>query len=159
VKWLGQGGTPKADYTEVACADGQGFVLRTPTPGSIAGNIDVIGCKDAASHGAQCQLSASSVPAAAAAASAASAVEQRPTLQWFKEALAKNGVSCDVKKARVVGRESIKRRYLVEFQCPQQPRGLVAYVPSPGDTTNPFESIDCDAAAQRKITCQFLDAH
>jgi hypothetical protein len=81
--------------------------------------------------------------------------QARPTLQWFKDALSKNGVACDVKKARVVGRESIKRRYIVEYQCPQQPHGVVAYVPSNADTVNPFEWIDCEAAAARKLACQF----
>ena len=160
VKWLGQSGSPTLDYTEVACNDGQGFVLRTPAPGSI-GVIDVLSCADAATHGAQCHMSA---PAPAVVADTAPAAAggspppegPRPDLQWFKDALGKNGVSCDVKKARIVGRESIKRRYVVEYQCAQQPRGLVAYVPSPGDTTNPFESMDCAAAAQRKITCQFI---
>jgi hypothetical protein len=155
VKWLGESAQPKLDYTEVACSDDRGFVLRTPTPGS-AGNIDVLSCQDAASHGAKCQLSASGpavVPAAPAPESQA-----RPTLQWFKEALSRNGVACDVKKARIVGRESIKRRYIVEYQCPQQPHGVVAYVPSDGDTVNPFEWIDCDAAAARKLSCQFMGA-
>ena len=159
-KWLGQSGSPTLDYTEVACNDGQGFVLRTPAPGSI-GVIDVLSCADAATHGAQCHMSA---PAPAVVADTAPAAAggspppdgPRPNLQWFKDALGKNGVSCDVKKARIVGRESIKRRYVVEYQCTQQPQGLVAYVPSPGDTTNSFESMDCAAAAQRKVTCQFI---
>ena len=160
VKWLGQSGSPTLDYTEIACNEGQGFVLRTPAPGAI-GVIDVLSCADAATHGAQCQMSAPA-PAVAAAAPPASAGSStlpegpRPDLKWFKDALSKNGVSCDVKKARVVGRESIKRRYVVEYQCPQQPQGLVAYVPSPGDTTNSFESMDCAAAAERKIACQFV---
>jgi hypothetical protein len=161
LKWLGQSAEPKVDYTEVACNGDQGFILRTPTPGSTA-SIDVLTCKDAASHGAQCQMSAAALAAAtapAAAGAASSAAEPRPDLQWFKEALSKNGVSCDVKKARIVGRESIKRRYIVEYQCPQQPRGVVAYVPSASDSVNPFESIDCDAAALRKIACQFVDVH
>jgi hypothetical protein len=165
VKWLGQSGaSPTLDYTEVACNDGQGFVLRTPAPGSVAA-IDVLSCSDAATHGAQCQMS---VPAPAVAAASAPAVAAgsgplpegpRPNLQWFKDALGKSGVSCDVKQARVVGRESIKRRYVVEYQCPQQPQGLVAYVPSPGDTNSSFESMDCTSAAERKITCQFVVPH
>lgn len=164
VKWLGQSGSPKLDYTEVACNDGQGFVLRTPVPGAV-GVIDVLSCADAAPHGAQCQMLAPA-PAVAAAAVPAAAADgspvpegPRPNLQWFKDVLSQNGVSCDVKKARVVGRESIKRRYVVEYQCPQQPQGLVAYVPSPGDTTHPFESMDCAAAAEKKITCQFVAPH
>jgi hypothetical protein len=162
LRWLGQSSDPKVDYTEVHCSDGQGWVLRTPVPGSI-GKIDVLSCQDAAIHGAACQISAavSATPSAAttAAAGTPSAVaEARPNLQWFKDALAKSGVSCEVKKARIVGRESIKRRYIVEYQCPQQqPRGLVAYVPAAGDTSNAFESIDCDAAALRTIACQFVE--
>lgn len=163
VKWLGQSGSPKLDYTEVACSDGQGFVLRTPVPGAVS-VIDVLTCADAAPHGAQCQMSAPAPVAATAVPPATAAGNPapdgpRPNLQWFKDVLSKNGVSCDVKKARVVGRESIKRRYVVEYQCPQRPQGLVAYVPSPGDTTSSFESMDCAAAAERKITCQFSASH
>jgi hypothetical protein len=157
VKWLGQSAAPTVDYTEVACKDGQGYVLRTPAPGSTA-NLDVLSCQDAAAHGARCTLTVAAAPTVPAAIGN-SAPEPRPDLQWFKDALAKNGISCEVKKARVIGRESIKRRYLVEYLCPQQPRGLVAYVPSAGDAVNTFESIDCNAAAERKITCQFVGAH
>jgi hypothetical protein len=156
--WLGQSAEPKLDYTEVACNGGEGLVLRTPAPGSVA-KIDVLDCKEAANHGAACQISRSATTVAQASTGApSSAAEPRPDLQWFKDALTKNGVSCDVKKARVIGRESIKRRYVVEYQCPQQPHGLVAYVPPAGDN-NPFESMDCDAAALRKIACQFVEAH
>jgi hypothetical protein len=159
VKWLGQGGSPVLDYTEVACGEGKGFVLRTPAPGSIGATIDVLSCSDAAIHGANCQMSAPAVaaaPAPAATGGVPLAEGPRPDLQWFKDALSKHAVSCDVKKARVVGRESIKRRYIVEYQCPQQPQGLVAYVPSPGDTASLFESMDCAAASVRKIACQFV---
>jgi hypothetical protein len=162
VQWLGQSGSPVLDYTEVACKEGEGFVLRSPAPGSIGAAIDVLSCSDAAKHGAQCQLSAPAVAAASAPAATGGGPPPegpRPDLQWFKDALKKNGVACDVKKARVVGRESIKRRYIVEYQCPQQPQGLVAYVPSPGDTAGVFESIDCAAADERKLACQFAGAH
>jgi hypothetical protein len=162
VKWLGQSGSPLLDYSEVACKEGEGFVLRTPVPGSVGGAIDVLSCSDAAKHGAQCQLSAPAVATATApTASGGGPLPEgpRPDLQWFKDALSKRGVSCNVKKARVVGRESIKKRYIVEYQCPQQPHGLVAYVPSPGDTAGAFESMDCAAATERKISCQFVGSH
>jgi hypothetical protein len=161
VKWLGQGGSPALDYTEIACNEGEGFVVRTPLPGSIGVAIDILGCASAATHGAQCQMSAPAPAVAAAPAAAGGGPPPegpRPDLQWFKDALSKHGVSCDVKKARVVGRESIKRRYIVEYQCPQLPQGLVAYVPSPGDSAGVFESIDCAAAAERKLACQFVGA-
>ena len=157
VKWLGEGAAPnKVDYTDVACSDAREFVLRTPAPGS-AGNIDVLDCQDAATHGAKCQLTAAGSAAATPVPRPES--QGRPSLQWFKDALSKNGVACDVKKARIVGRESIKRRYIVEYYCPQQqPHGVVAYVPSDSDTVNPFEWVDCEAAAARKLTCQLTAA-
>lgn len=195
VRWLGQSGTPTLDYTEVACDDGRGWVLRTPAPGAVAG-IDALSCADAVTHGARCQMLVSGADVAASGASAgvpgaasvsaaagpgsppvaggapgvAPAVAatsaaaggsplpegQRPDLQWFKNALSERGVVCEVKKARIVGRESVKRRYVVEYQCDRQPQGLVAYVPAPGDTVNSFESMDCAAAAERKIACQFV---
>jgi hypothetical protein len=157
VKWLGESAEPKVDYTDVGCNDDREFILRTPAPGA-TGNMDVLACKDAALHGAKCQLTTGGSAAAAeapAAAASTSEPQARPTLQWFKDALSKNGVACDVKKARILGRESVKRRYIVEYQCPQQPHGVVAYVPSDSDTVNAFEWIDCDAAAARKLACQF----
>jgi hypothetical protein len=154
VKWLGESAEPKLDYTEVACSDERGFVLRTPAPGA-AGNIDIVSCQDAVAHGARCQLTSDAAAAPAAGIpGGAPAPQTRPTLQWFKDALSKNGVTCEVQKARIMGRESIKRRYIVEYQCPQQPHGVVAYVPSDGDTVNAFEWVDCATAASRKLPCQ-----
>ena len=63
-------------------------------------------------------------------------------------------MSCQTKRARIVGRESIKRRYLVEFECSDRPEGLVAFVPPAGDTVNPFESMSCTSAAERGIRCE-----
>jgi hypothetical protein len=158
-KWLGQSADPKVDFIEVACRDGRGFVLRSPVPGSKSA-ADALSCAEAARHGANCILTAAAAPASAAnSTDNASTAQIRPDLQWFKDALSARGVPCDVQKARIIGRESIKRRYIVEYLCPQQPRGIVAYVPSAGDSVNPFESMDCDAAAIRKITCQFARIH
>jgi hypothetical protein len=161
VKWLGESAEPKLDYTEVACSDDRGFVLRTPALGA-AGNIDIFSCHEAVAHGAKCQLTGDTAdtPTSGTATTAGTAAEApaaptRPTLQWFKDALSKNGVACEVKRARIVGRETIKRRYIVEYQCPQQPRGVMAYIPSEGDTVNLFEWVDCDTAASRKLSCQF----
>jgi hypothetical protein len=149
LKWLGQSAA-KLDYTEVACNDNKGYVLRTPIPGN-QGKIDAVSCQDAVAQGVKCQLTTVAVAEAPSAAGA----DERPTLQWFKDALIRNGVSCNAKQARIAGREKIKRRYIVEFQCDHQPQGLVVYVPTAVDTTNLFESMDCAAAAIRGITCQF----
>ena len=93
-----------------------------------------------------------------AAPAAGRAVDSRPSLEWFKEALTRNGVSCVTKRARIVGRESIKRRYLVEFECSDRPEGLMAFVPPVGDTANAFESMNCEAAAKRGIRCEWMPA-
>jgi len=53
----------------------------------------------------------------------------------------------------VVGQENVLKRYVVEFQCPQQPKGLVAFIPLNGNTAK-FETLDCKAAAKKGVTCQ-----
>jgi hypothetical protein len=137
------------DHVEVACEDGGAYVIRSPHPGA-SGRLEVLGCQDAIKQGVACELS----PAARAAPQASA--DSRPTLSWFKEELGRNGVSCQTKRARIVGRESIKRRYLVEFECADRPEGLVAFVPPAGDTINPFESMTCATAAERGIRCELL---
>jgi hypothetical protein len=47
----------------------------------------------------------------------------------------------------------VGQRYVVEVQCPQQPQGLVAFIPLQ-DAPKPFETIDCSAAAARSIQCK-----
>ncbi|MHB8812171.1 MAG: hypothetical protein ACYDAE_02810 [Steroidobacteraceae bacterium] len=158
VKWLGHSVAPDFDYTDVACLDGQEYVLRTPAPGS-QGNIGVLTCQAASKLGASCQLTrrgaASGTAESQAAAQPTAGAQARPDLQWFENAFSRNDFACSVKNARIVGRESIKRRWVVEFQCAQHPRGVVAYVPSEGDTVNKFERIDCEAAATRHLRCKF----
>ena len=146
IKWLGINAA-NLEHIEVACESGGGYVLRSPLPGS-SGKLDVVGCDEATRQGIACKLS----PQAASATD--SKADSRPSLEWFKEALARNGVSCQTKRARIVGRESIKRRYLVEFECSDRPEGLVAIVPPVGDTVNPFESMNCASAAERGIRCE-----
>jgi hypothetical protein len=137
------------DHVEVACEDGGAYVIRSPHPGA-GGKLDVLGCQEAIKQGVPCELS----PTARAASPPVA--DTRPTLSWFKEELSRNGVSCQTKRARIVGRESIKRRYLVEFECADRPEGLVAFVPAAGDTVNPFESMNCAVAAERGIRCELL---
>jgi hypothetical protein len=137
------------DHIEVACEDGGAYVIRSPHPGA-GGKLEVLGCQDAIKQGVACELS----PTASAAPPPAA--DSRPTLAWFKEELSRRGVSCQTKRARIVGRESIKRRYVVEFECSDRSEGLVAYVPPAGDTVNPFESMTCASAAERGIRCEFL---
>ena len=137
------------DHIEAACENSGGYVMRSPQLGT-SGKLDVLSCQDAIKQGVACQLS----PQAASAPE--SSADSRPTLSWFKEALNRNGVSCQSKRARIVGRESIKRRYLVEFECEDRPEGLVVFVPPAGDTVNSFESMNCLSAAERGVRCELL---
>jgi hypothetical protein len=146
VKWLGTSAA-NLDHTEVVCEGDTSHVLRRPRPGSV-GELAVVSCQDAIKQGVACELSPL-VPSVTAPIA-----DFRPTLSWFKEALSQNGVSCLTKRARIVGRESIKRRYLVEFECSDRPEGLVAFVPPAGDTANSFESMSCPSAAERGIRCE-----
>jgi hypothetical protein len=147
VRWSGVDADNR-DHVEVACESEPGKVLRYPRPGR-RGELQVLGCEEAGSSGVRCQLTASAPGGGA---------DSRPTLSWFKEALARHGVTCESRRARIVGRESIKRRYVVAFECDGLPEGLIAFVPAEGDTVNAFESINCVTAASRGIHCQFVSA-
>jgi hypothetical protein len=138
-RWFGMNASNQTEYSEVACADGKGYLLKTPLTGASA-QTSVMSCQDAAKQGLKCHLTDGG------------AVSAPVTMQTFRDALEQNGVACEPAQMRVIGRESVDRRYVVEMQCPQQPRGLVAFVPAEGNP-KPFEAIDCAAAAEREITC------
>jgi hypothetical protein len=69
-------------------------------------------------------------------------------------AVEKHGVKCTASQTRLIGRESVRKRYVVEFACPEMPNGLVAFIPLEGNT-NPFETVDCGQAVERHLLCQF----
>jgi hypothetical protein len=141
VRWFGLSASREIEYSEVACADGTGYLLRLPRT-SASTQVSALGCRDAATQGLSCHLSDGGP------------VSTPVTLQTFRDALKQNGVSCEPDRLRVVGRERVDKRYVVEVQCPQQPAGVVAFIPL-GGSTNKFEAIDCLAAADRGVTCQF----
>src|SRR5277367_4132346 len=89
---FGRSASTRSDYTEVACTDGKGFLLRIAQPGSATKNT-AMSCGDAAKQGIKCKLT-ETAPA-----------EVPVTEQTFKEALAKNGVSCNIGQIRLVGQE------------------------------------------------------
>jgi hypothetical protein len=136
---------------EAACEKGGGYVIRSPRPGSI-GKLEALSCQEAFAQGVPCELSPQPQPTARPEPAA----DARPALAWFKDALAGNGVLCETRRARIVGRESIKRRYVVEFECVNRAEGLIAFVPAAGDSVNPFESMSCVSAAARGIRCELL---
>jgi hypothetical protein len=143
VRWFGLSTSRETEYAEVACSDGHGYLLRLPRTAAAA-QVSALGCRDAATQGLKCHLTDGGP------------VSTPVTLATFRDALKQNGVSCEPDHMRVVGRERVDKRYVVEVQCPQQPAGLVAFIPLEG-STNKFEAIDCLAAVDRGVTCQFTN--
>ena len=134
--WLGVSHVNGTEYSEVACADGNGYVLEIPKTGPAA-QISVVGCQDAVKQGVKCTLSPVTMPV---------------TLQTLRDAIANQAVDCEPAEIRYIGRETQGRRYVVELRCPQQPKGLVAFIPLEGNP-KPFETVDCSAAAARALKC------
>lgn len=141
VRWFGLSTSREIDYTEVSCDDGRGYLLKVPRT-SASGQLSAIGCRDAAARGLKCHLTDGGP------------VSTPVSMQAFRDALKHNGVDCEPSQMRVVGRESVDRRYVVEVQCSERPAGLVAFIPL-DDNVNKFEAVDCPAALDRGVTCQF----
>jgi hypothetical protein len=144
---FGHAESTHSDYSEVACTDGNGFLLRVPQPGYQAKTV-VMSCNEAARQGIRCKMT-DTVPAEPAVV----------TMQTFKEALAQNGVTCPVGQLRLVGQEEHLKRYVVEYLCTGKAAGTVAFIPLSGNAT-PFESQDCAAAlADRGVKCMLAPAN
>jgi hypothetical protein len=141
---FGRSESTQSEYSEVACKDGKGFLLRTPQPGSQA-KTTVTSCADAAKQGIKCRLTD------------AGPIETPVTLETFKDALAQHGVSCKIEQIRMIGQEDHLKRYVIEYRCADQPAGMVAFIPLEANT-NPYESLDCAAAVARDLKCLLTSA-
>jgi hypothetical protein len=141
LQWFGRSESTRADYSEVACQDGKGYLLRTEAPGS-KGNTTVMTCADASRQGIHCRLtqSGSSEPTA--------------SLDTLKAALAQHGVTCKIDPIRLIGQEDHLKRYVVEYRCAESRSGGIAFVPLEGNT-NPYETLDCAQGAVRGIACLY----
>jgi hypothetical protein len=142
---FGRSESTQSDYSEVACKDGKGFLLRTPLPGSQAETI-VMSCADAARKGIKCRLTD------------AGPVEAPVTMDTLKDALAQHGVSCRIDQIRMIGQEDNRKRYVVEYRCADQTTAMVAFIPLSGNA-NPYEALDCADAITRGVACTFSSTH
>jgi len=140
LRLFGRSESTHSEYSEIACTDGKGFLLRVAQPGMPANTV-VMSCAEAAKQGIKCKMTD------------AGPIDAPVTLQTFKEALAHNGVTCDIGQIRLVGQEDHLKRYVVEYLCAGQPGGTVALIPLAGNS-NPYESQDCAAAlSDRGVVC------
>jgi hypothetical protein len=136
LRWFGLAAATHTECTEVKCGNGNDYLLRTQQVGPAA-QITAVSCQDAAKQGLKCHLSDGGP------------VPMPVTMQRFRDALKEGGVSCEPTQMRLVGRETVTRRYVVEMQCPDT-TGLVAFIPLE-DNTKKMETLDCSAAMQRNI--------
>lgn len=138
-RWIGQNSANHTEFDEFACLSGQGYMVIAALPGSQV-PVHVETCNASASRGLPCKLSDNGA--------------MPVTLKTFRDALAQHNVACDAtdNTMHVIGQENAKKRYVVEFQCTQQPKGLIAYIPLNGNTA-PFETVDCAAASKRGAKC------
>jgi hypothetical protein len=138
-RWSGQNAASHIEFDEVACEDGQGYMMVVALPGATT-PVRVETCNQSAKRGLPCKLSDNG--------------DVGPTLKNFRDALAKNKVACEAtdQTTRVIGQIDAKKQYVVEFACPQMPKGIVAYIPQDG-SKSPFEVLDCPTAAKRGAFC------
>lgn len=130
------GAAKAAEFYEIGCASGPGFMVETDRIGAFH---QAIGCEAAGGIGGGCTLTDQSLLAARATASLA-------------ERLKAEGIACDVAQARLIGRESAGHRDVVEYACAGRPTGLVVAFASDSAKT---EQLDCISAARFAVTCQF----
>src|SRR5450631_1852261 len=140
LKLFGRSESTQSDYSEVACQDGKGFLLRIAQAGSQAKTV-VMSCAEAAKQSIKCRMTDTGP------------VEAAVTIQTFKEALARNGVICNIGQIRLIGQEDNLKRYAVEYLCADRANAAVAFIPLAGNS-NPYESLDCATAlSSRGVAC------
>lgn len=139
LRWIGISAKAGTEFTEAKCVDGSGYVLMTAVPGSSAAP-SAVPCTDANKRGLQCTLSKIAAP--------------QVNLGMLTDALAARKIACttDQNGIRVVGQETMKKRYVVEFKCQEHPAGLVAFVPLASSSAE-FESMDCAEAKKHNVMC------
>jgi hypothetical protein len=140
VKWFGMNAAAQTEFTEIACQDHSGYLLKIAQTGP-APQLSVMSCRDAAAHALQCHLT----PTAP--------VIPKVSMQALRDAITQHGVQCENPQLRLIGRESVDRRYVIELQCAAAPHGMVVFVPLEGNTAA-FESMDCKTAMEeRNVRC------
>jgi hypothetical protein len=138
LRTIGRDTKANTELTEAACSGGTGFVIASPLPGATQA-VSALSCPDSYRRGISCKLSSNGAPLV--------------TIDTFKQALAQHKVACTVQDTRMIGRQNVSKRHVVEFKCPEHPEGLVAFIPLE-DSTAPFETMSCtDAGFKQHIIC------
>jgi hypothetical protein len=130
-------------FYEVKCSEGFGFIAQTDPAGEA---MDARDCSRPQIVPGGCTLTDS-------AAAMADAAEQRVT------ALAGIGRTCSVNEERIIAVESppdgSPGREIYEFDCADQPLGLMGFFPVEGGSGE-VEAFDCFSMDARGLECQFV---
>jgi len=134
-RWLGRIASEGTDYYEIGCANEPGFLIATDLSGTYK---SMVGCDRAGTLG-PCQFTDSA------------ALEQAARTQ-LSDKLKAAGRPCTVGEYNVLGTQTNTNRDLIEFQCPEQAFGVMAFIPNQ-DSTSEADVFDCYTAAGRNRAC------
>ncbi len=135
VRFVGVAKESQATYYEFGCSNQPGFMVQAAADGSFAREVP---CSAAAGLGG-CTLTAAGAIAADANAT-------------YTGLLKAAGKPCTVSATNVVGSQESTHRDYVEFKCPEQPWGLIGFVPQPG-TKSDVTVTDCFMDRVRHKSC------
>jgi hypothetical protein len=124
-------------FYEFGCANKPGFIVLTGNDNSFKQSLP---CAQAASLGG-CKFT----DAGAAAADAKTT---------FTQTLKTGGYTCTVQDYNVIGTQPQTKRDYVEFKCPEQPWGLIGFVPQPGSDSS-LHVKDCFIEQSTRADCTF----
>lgn len=136
VRWYGSSQATQTEYTEVSCKDGKGYLIQTALPGNTKPATS-ISCLDSVKKGLACKITDTGIV----------------SLDDIAKELNKNSLNCPAEKIRVIGKEKIRKRYVVEAHCSDKTSGIIAFVPFEA-TANKFEAMTCDEAKKIGINCK-----
>ncbi len=125
-------------YYEFGCSNQPGFIVATKTDNTFS---RIVPCASAAGLGG-CTFTDKG-----AAAAGANGV--------YTGVLKTAGITCTVSEYNVVGTQESSKRDYVEFKCPEQPWGLIGFVPQPGSTAG-VNVTDCFLDQVRHKSCTMV---
>lgn len=123
-------------YYEFGCSNQPGFIVRAKLSDNSFDRL--VTCSASASLGG-CKLTKAEDAAAGASGD-------------YSSILKKAGYTCTVSDFNVIGSQETTKRDYVEFKCPEQPWGLIGFVPQSGSTAG-VSVTDCYLVKMRNRTC------
>jgi hypothetical protein len=139
-RFVGVAKESQATYYEFGCSNQVGFMVQVNPDGSFSREVP---CSAAAGLGG-CTLTAGTAVAATANAT-------------YSAELKAAGKPCTVSEYNVVGSQEATHRDYVEFKCPEQPWGLIGFVPQPGAQAD-VNVTDCFMDQVRHKSCTLTTA-